>query len=200
MKRLLDIVLSLIAIIILSPIMLIVALLVRVNLGGPVIFTQRRAGLYGRVFTVYKFRSMTNETDETGKLLSNKQRLTKFGRILRSTSLDELPELFNIFKGDMSIIGPRPLLEEYLPRYSEEQMKRHNVRPGLTSLTAVNGRASLSWEDRLKMDVWYVHNVSFLLDLKIILKTVVTVFKRENINSNRGKFIGSSKDEETKSS
>lgn len=199
-KRLLDIVLSLIAIIILSPIMLIVALLVRVNLGGPVIFTQRRAGLYGRVFTVYKFRSMTNETDETGKLLSNKQRLTKFGRILRSTSLDELPELFNIFKGDMSIIGPRPLLEEYLPRYSEEQMKRHNVRPGLTSLTAVNGRASLSWEDRLKMDVWYVHNVSFLLDLKIILKTVVTVFKRENINSNRGKFIGSSKDEETKSS
>lgn len=189
-KRLLDITLSFLAIFILSPIMLIVALLVKTRLGSPVIFTQRRAGLHGKIFTVYKFRSMTNETDENDELLPNEQRLTKFGKLLRSTSLDELPELFNILKGDMSIIGPRPLLEEYLPRYSKEQMKRHNVRPGLTSYTAVNGRATLSWEDRLSMDVWYVNNVNFLLDIKIILKTLVTVFKRENISSNRGKFMG----------
>lgn len=195
-KRFLDIVLSLIAIIILSPIMLIVALLVRIKLGSPIIFTQRRAGLHGKVFTVYKFRSMTNEVNENGELLSNKKRLTKFGKALRSTSLDELPELFNIFKGDMSIIGPRPLLEEYLTRYNEEQMKRHNMRPGLTSLTAVNGRASLSWKDRLEMDVWYVQNVSFLLDCKIIFKTIITVFKRENISSNRGKFTGTDNDKE----
>lgn len=190
-KRFLDITLSFIAIVILLPIMILVALLVKTKLGSPVIFTQRRAGLHGEVFTVYKFRTMTNDTDEYGELLSNKERLTKFGRLLRSTSLDELPELFNIFKGDMSIIGPRPLLEEYLPRYSAEQMKRHNMRPGLTSLTAVNGRATLSWDDRFKMDVWYVHHVSFMLDLKIVLKTVITVFKRENINSDRGKFMGS---------
>jgi len=179
--------------------MLIVALLVRVKMGSPIIFTQRRAGLHGRVFTLYKFRSMTNKKDENGELLPNDQRLTKFGRLLRSTSLDELPELFNILKGDMSIIGPRPLLEEYLPMYSDEQMKRHNMRPGLTSLTAVNGRASLSWEARLEMDVWYIYNASFLLDCKIILKTVVTVFKRENISSDRGKFTGN-KESEKKSS
>jgi len=190
-KRMLDIVISLIAIIILSPIMLIVSLLVKTNLGSPVIFTQERAGYHGKVFKLYKFRSMTNAVDENGMLLPNKQRLTKFGKLLRSTSMDELPELFNILKGDMSIIGPRPLLTEYLTRYNEEQKKRHNVRPGLTSLTAVNGRATLSWEDRLAMDVWYVNNVNFLLDCKIILKTVSTVIKRENISSNRGKFMGS---------
>jgi len=196
MKRFIDMALSLFAIIILSPIILIVAILVKTRLGSPVIFTQRRAGLHGKVFTVYKFRSMTNETDEKGELLPNDKRLTKFGKLLRSTSLDELPELFNIFKGDMSIIGPRPLLEEYLPRYSKEQMKRHNVRPGLTTYTAVNGRATLSWEDRLSMDVWYVKNISFFLDLKIVLKTVITVFKRENISSDRGKFMGSSNKKE----
>ncbi|WP_368652903.1 sugar transferase [Ornithinibacillus sp. 4-3] len=189
-KRLIDIILSLTAIILLSPIMLIVYILVKVNLGSPAIFTQRRAGLYGEVFTLYKFRSMTNETDEQGELLPNKMRLTKFGKVLRSTSLDELPELFNILKGDMSIIGPRPLLEEYLPRYNERQMKRHNVRPGLTSYTAVNGRATLSWEERLEKDVWYVKNVSFWLDCKIIFKTILTVLKRENISSDRGKFMG----------
>lgn len=189
-KRTLDIIISFFSILILSPIMLLVALLVRVNLGSPVIFTQERAGLHGKVFTLYKFRSMTNAVDEKGNLLPNKQRLTKFGRLLRSTSLDELPELLNILKGDMSFIGPRPLLTEYLPRYNEEQKKRHNVRPGLTSFTAVNGRASLSWDERLKMDVWYVNNVSFILDLKILFKTFITVFKRENISSNRGKFMG----------
>lgn len=192
-KRFFDIVLSLIAIVVLSPVMLVVAMLVGLKLGRPVIFKQRRAGLHGRVFTVYKFRSMTNEKDANGELLPNDKRLTRFGKVLRSTSLDELPELFNILKGDMSIIGPRPLLEEYLPRYSEEQMKRHNMRPGLTSLTAVNGRATLSWEDRLDMDVQYVNNVSFLMDCKIVLKTVITVFKRENISSDRGKFMGTSK-------
>lgn len=172
--------------------MLVVALLVRLNLGSPVIFTQKRAGLYGNVFKLYKFRSMTNAVDEHGNLLPNNKRLTKFGRILRSTSMDELPELFNILKGDMSFVGPRPLLTEYLPRYSEEQKKRHNVRPGLTSLSAVNGRASLSWEERLKMDVWYVQNMNFFLDFKIILKTFITVFKRENVSGDRGKFMGSS--------
>lgn len=192
-KRVLDITLSLFGIIITLPIMIIVAILVRVNLGNPIIFTQKRAGLYGKTFKLYKFRSMTNEVDENGKLLPNEQRLTKFGRILRSTSLDELPELFNIIKGDMSLIGPRPLLIEYLPRYNSEQKKRHNVKPGLTGFTAVNGRASLSWEESLKMDVWYVENISFILDLKIFLKTFVTVFKRENISSDRGKFKGSKK-------
>lgn len=179
--------------------MLVIAVLVRINLGSPIIFTQKRAGLHGKVFTLYKFRSMTNEVDEQGELLSNKQRLTRFGKMLRSTSMDELPELFNILMGDMSLIGPRPLLEEYLPRYNDEQMKRHSVRPGLTSLTAVNGRASLSWDERLSMDVWYVKNVSVFLDCKILIKTIVTVFKRENISSNRGKFMGSSKENESKS-
>src|SRR5699024_448991 len=198
-KRFLDIIVSLASIIVLSPIMLVIAVLVRINLGSPIIFTQKRAGLHGKVFTLYKFRSMTNEVDEQGELLSNKQRLTRFGKMLRSTSMDELPELFNILMGDMSLIGPRPLLEEYLPRYNDEQMKRHSVRPGLTSLTAVNGRASLSWDERLSMDVWYVKNVSVFLDCKILIKTIVTVFKRENISSNRGKFMGSSKENESKS-
>ena len=190
LKRTLDIIISFLSILILSPIMLIVALFVKINLGSPVIFTQERAGLHGKVFTLYKFRSMTNAVDEKGKLLPNEQRHTRFGKLLRSTSLDELPELINILKGDMSFIGPRPLLTEYLPRYNEEQKKRHNVRPGLTSYTAVNGRASLSWDERLKMDVWYVNNVSFILDLKILFKTFITVFKRENISGNRGKFMG----------
>jgi|SRR5699024_901374 len=189
-KRFLDISLSLIGIVITSPIMLIVAILVKTKLGSPILFKQERAGKHGEIFTVFKFRSMTNETDESGELLPNKERLTKFSKFLRTTSMDELPELFNILNGEMSIIGPRPLLVEYLPRYSDEQMKRHNVRPGLTSLTAVNGRASLSWAERLDMDVWYVNNVTFALDLKIIFKTVLTVFKRENIHSDRGKFMG----------
>lgn len=189
-KRLLDIVFSLILLIVLSPIIIITAILVRTKLGSPIIFTQERVGLNNEIFTLRKFRSMTNETDENGELLSKDERLTKFGKLIRSTSLDELPELFNILKGDMSFIGPRPLLVEYLPRYNSEQIKRHNVRPGLTSYTAVNGRATLTWPDRLALDVWYVKNMSFLLDLKILIKTFITVFKRENIDGTRGKFMG----------
>lgn len=189
-KRFIDIVLSVIAIIIFFPMMLIVAILVRLNLGKPIIFKQDRVGLNERIFTLYKFRSMSDKTDEFGELLPKNNRLTKFGKIIRSTSLDELPELFNILKGDMSIIGPRPLLVEYLPRYNNHQKKRHNIRPGLTSYAAANGRASLDWETSLDLDVWYVDNVTFWLDIKIIIKTIVTVFKRENINSDRGKFKG----------
>jgi len=189
-KRLLDIIFSLLLLICLSPIMLITAILVRVKLGSPVIFTQDRVGLNNKVFKLYKFRSMTNEVDENGELLPKDDRMTKLGKLIRSTSLDELPELWNILKGDMSFIGPRPLLVEYLPRYDEEQIKRHNVRPGLTSYTAVNGRASLSWQERFKVDVWYVKNMLFLLDLKILVKNFITVFKRENIDGTRGKFMG----------
>lgn len=186
----LDIIFSLISIILLSPILIIVAILVRINLGSPIIFTQERTGLNGKTFTVYKFRSMTNEVDDEGNLLPNELRLTRFSKIFRSTSLDELPELFNILKGDMSFVGPRPLLTEYLDLYTDEQMKRHNVRPGLTSYTAVNGRSTLSWDKRFEMDVWYVKNMSFWLDFRIILKTFVTVIKRENTTSDRGKFQG----------
>lgn len=189
-KRLLDITFSLFFIILLSPLFIIIALLVRVNLGRPIIFTQERQGFNGQPFLIYKFRSMTNEKDEKGNLLPNEERLTSFSKIFRSTSLDELPELFNILKGDMSFIGPRPLLMEYDELYNEEQRKRHNVRPGLTSYTAVNGRSTLSWEKRFEMDVWYVENVSFWLDLKILLKTFIVVLKRENTTSDRGKFQG----------
>lgn len=191
-KRLLDIIGSLAGLIILSPVMLITAVLVKRKLGSPVIFTQQRAGRHGKVFKLYKFRSMTNERDENGELLPNKERMTKFGRLLRSTSMDEVPEMINILKGDMSFVGPRPLLAEYLEIYSEEQMKRHNVKPGLTGYTAVNGRASLSWEEKFEMDVWYVNNVSFLLDLKIFIKTFTTVLKRKDITGERGRFTGDS--------
>ena len=181
-KRPMDIVLSLLAIIILSPVLLIVALLVRVKLGSPVIFKQNRPGLNEKIFTLYKFRTMTNEKDENGELLPNGIRLTKLGRILRATSLDELPELFNILKGDMSIIGPRPLLIEYLPLYNENQKHRHDVRPGLSGLAQVNGRNAISWEEKFDYDIEYVENLTFLLDLKIILKTFFKVLKREGIN------------------
>lgn len=181
-KRPMDIVLSLLAIIILSPVLLIVALLVRVKLGSPVIFKQRRPGLNENIFTLYKFRTMTDEKDENGELQPNHIRLTKLGRILRATSLDELPELFNILKGDMSIIGPRPLLIEYLPLYNEKQKHRHDVRPGLSGLAQVNGRNAISWDEKFDYDIEYVENLTFLLDLKIILKTFFKVLKREGIN------------------
>jgi len=189
-KRLLDIVFSSLFIILFSPILIIVSLIVRFNLGSPIIFTQERTGMHEKTFTVYKFRSMTDERDENGELLPNEERMTKFSKIFRSTSLDELPELFNILKGDMSFIGPRPLLTQYVELYNEEQRKRHNVRPGLTSYTAVNGRSTLSWQKRFEMDTWYVENMSFLLDLKILIKTFIVVFKRENTTSDRGKFQG----------
>lgn len=181
-KRLQAIVLSLIAIIILSPILLITYLLVRVKFGKPAIFIQKRVGKDGKVFDLYKFRTMTNQRDEDGKLLPDDQRLTSFGEKLRSTSLDELPELFNVLKGDMALIGPHPLLVKYLPLYNDEQARRHEVRPGLTGYAQVNGRNTITWEDRFKLDVEYVDNVTFLNDWKIIFKTIKTVFKREGIS------------------
>lgn len=182
-KRPMDFILSLIAIIVLSPVFLIVALLVKIKLGSPVIFKQQRPGLNEKIFTMYKFRTMTDERDENGELLPDSVRLTKFGRFLRSTSLDELPELFNILKGDMSIVGPRPLLVQYLPLYNDHQKRRHEVRPGLTGLAQVNGRNAISWEEKFDLDVRYVDHVSFIGDWKIILLTVKKVFVREGINS-----------------
>ncbi|PFK38345.1 sugar transferase [Bacillus cereus] len=182
-KRPMDFILSLIAIIVLSPLFLIVTLLVKTKLGSPVLFKQERPGLHGDIFKMYKFRTMTDEKDENGELLPDSIRLTKFGKFLRSTSLDELPGLFNIFKGDMSIIGPRPLLVQYLPLYNEHQKRRHEVRPGLSGLAQVNGRNAISWEEKFNYDVEYVDNVSFITDWKIILLTIKKVFIREGINS-----------------
>ena len=182
-KRLLDIVLSFLAAVILSPVMLITAVLVRIKLGSPVLFRQERPGKDGKIFRMYKFRTMTDEKDEEGHLLSDEMRLTEFGRILRSASLDELPELFNILKGDMSIVGPRPLLVKYLPLYNEHQRHRHDVRPGFTGYAQANGRNSLTWEEKFDMDVYYVNHVSLIMDIKIILKTVKAVLLREGITS-----------------
>ena len=196
-KRLLDFVLALLALIILSPVFLIVAILVRIKLGSPIIFKQERPGLHEKIFRMYKFRTMTDARDENGELLPDDVRLTKFGKILRSTSLDELPELWNILKGDMSIVGPRPLLVKYLPLYSEEQKHRHDVRPGFTGLAQVNGRNSISWDEKFKWDIKYVDDVSFLQDFKIILNTVKVVFKRDGITSDTSvtmeEFVGSKK-------
>ena len=180
-KRPMDFVLSLIAIIVLSPVFLVVAVLVRIKLGSPVIFKQERPGLNEKIFTLYKFRSMTDERDENGELLPDSVRLTKFGKFLRSTSLDELPELVNILKGDMSIVGPRPLAVLYLPYYNEIEKHRHDVRPGLSGLAQIHGRNTLSWEDRFNYDIQYVNNITFLVDLKIIFQTFLKVFKREGV-------------------
>ena len=182
-KRLIDFILSLIAIIVLSPILLIVALLVRTKLGSPVIFKQERPKINKKIFTLYKFRTMTDAKDEHGNLLPDDIRLTKFGKLLRSTSLDELPELFNILKGDMAIVGPRPLLVRYLPLYNEHQKHRHDVRPGFTGWAQCNGRNAISWEEKFDLDVYYTEHVSLLLDIKIILKTVKVVLFREGISS-----------------
>ena len=182
-KRCLDFVLSLAALIILSPVLLLVAILVRCKLGSPILFKQKRPGLHEKIFCMYKFRTMTDAKDADGNLLPDEVRLTKFGKLLRSTSLDELPELFNILKGDMAIVGPRPLLVQYLPRYNERQRRRHDVRPGSTGLAQVNGRNSISWQEKFEWDVRYVENVSFLMDLRIIAKTVKVVLKRDGISS-----------------
>lgn len=182
-KRFLDFILSLLAIVVLSPIYLVVAILVKTKLGSPVLFTQDRPGKDEKIFKMYKFRTMTDQRDEEGNLLPDDIRLTKFGKLLRSTSLDELPELFNILKGDMSIVGPRPLLVRYLPLYNEHQKHRHDVRPGFTGWAQCNGRNAISWEEKFDLDVYYVNHISFLLDLKIIFKTVKTVLFREGISS-----------------
>ncbi|MCR4923377.1 MAG: sugar transferase [Lachnospiraceae bacterium] len=200
-KRFFDILLSFIAIVILSPVYIILAILVRTKLGSPVLFHQDRPGLKGKIFPMYKFRSMTDERDEKGELLPDEVRLTSFGKKLRSTSLDELPELFSILKGDMSIVGPRPLLVQYLPLYNERQSHRHDVRPGLTGLAQVNGRNSLSWEDKFEYDVEYTEKYSFFMDVRIIFMTVKNVVKREGISPEGAAtmdFFRGSKDKEDK--
>ncbi len=181
-KRLFDIVLSLLAIVLLSPLLIVLAILVRVKLGSPVIFRQKRPGLHGKIFELCKFRTMTDARDEKGELLSDEIRLTAFGKKLRSTSLDELPEFFNILKGDMSFVGPRPLLVQYLPLYNKEQARRHDVLPGLTGWAQVNGRNAISWEEKFRYDVEYVDKLSFAMDVKIIFMTVKSVLKREGIS------------------
>ena len=185
-KRFFDVVLSACALIVLSPVLLAVAVLVRLKLGSPVIFHQERLGKDEKTFRLYKFRSMTDERDEEGNLLPDEARLTKFGRLLRSTSLDELPELWNILKGDMSIVGPRPLLVSYLPYYTEEERHRHDIHPGLTGLAQVNGRSFITWEEIFAYDVEYVQNVALLKDLKIIFQTVVKVLRRADIADTTG--------------
>ena len=182
-KRIIDILLSLVVIVLFFWLYLIVAVLVRVKLGSPVIFRQPRPGKDEKVFNLYKFRTMTDARDKDGNLLPDEDRLPDFGKKLRATSLDELPEFFNILKGDMSFVGPRPLLVKYLPLYNEEQRHRHDVRPGLTGWAQVNGRNLLSWEDRFEKDVFYVNHISFLMDLKIVFMTVAVVFRHNDINS-----------------
>ncbi|MEK5079735.1 sugar transferase [Solibacillus sp. FSL W7-1436] len=182
-KRPMDFLLALIALIVLSPILLIITILVRIKLGSPVLFIQERPGKDAKIFKMYKFRTMSDARDDKGKLLPNEIRLTKFGKMLRSTSLDELPGLINIIKGDMSIIGPRPLLIDYLPLYNEHQKKRHNVRPGLSGLAQVNGRNAITWEQKFDYDVRYIEEITFINDMKIIFNTILKVLKRADINS-----------------
>lgn len=181
-KRVFDIVMSLVLIILLSPVILLVAVLVGIKMGWPVFFVQERVGKDNQIFKIYKFRTMSNSVDKKGQPLSDEMRLTKFGQFLRQTSLDELPELFNILKGEMSFVGPRPLLVEYLPEYDEHQIRRHEIRPGLTGWAQVNGRNLVSWEERFNLDVWYVDHRHFGLDLKILWMTVIKVLKREGIS------------------
>lgn len=194
-KRPQDFLCASLALIILSPIMLIIAIMIRVKLGKPVIFMQERPGVDGKIFKLYKFRSMNDAKDKNGMLLSDEERLGNFGRLLRSTSLDELPELVNIIRGDLSVVGPRPLLVKYLSRYNKHQARRHEVRPGFTGLAQVNGRNSISWEEKFDWDVKYVDNITFLGDWKIIFQTVKTVLKREGISSGNSatmeEFVGS---------
>ena len=182
-KRMFDLVLSSFALLLLSPLLVLLVLLVRGRLGSPVLFKQVRPGLHGHPFTIYKFRSMTNERGADGELLPDEVRLTPFGKFLRSSSLDELPELFNVIKGDMSLVGPRPLAVVYLERYSSEQARRHDVLPGITGLAQVSGRNAISWQERFAFDVWYVDNMSLWLDLKILWRTVLKVLKRDGINA-----------------
>lgn len=197
MKRLFDFTITLIGLILLSPIILLTTMLVRIKLGSPVFFRQQRPGLHAMPFYVIKFRTMTDQTDSEGRLLPDEVRLTEFGKLLRRLSLDELPQLFNVLKGDLSLVGPRPLLMEYLPLYSPEQSRRHEVRPGITGWAQVNGRNAISWEEKFRLDVWYVDNQSFLLDLKILCITIIKILKREGVSATghvtMPKFIGMKK-------
>lgn len=197
-KRILDILISLTFIVLFSWLYLILVILVRIKLGSPVLFCQERPGYNEKIFTLYKFRTMTDKRDEKGNLLPDSERLTKFGSMLRSTSLDELPEMFNILKGDMSLIGPRPLLVEYLPYYTEEERLRHSVRPGLTGLAQVSGRNYLAWDKRLARDVEYVNHISFIMDVRIIIKTIMVVLKKEDIAIDTNIVEGNLCDERTR--
>lgn len=196
LKRFLDIIIASIALILLLPLYAFVAYKVKKNLGSPVLFRQVRPGLHGRPFEMIKFRTMKDAIDANGQLLPDSERLTPFGRMLRSSSLDEMPELWNVIKGDMSIVGPRPLLMEYLPLYNEEQAKRHEVRPGMTGYAQVNGRNAISWDEKFKLDTWYVENQSIWLDFKIMLKTVKKVLAKDDISAEgeatMSKFTGNS--------
>ncbi len=198
-KRMLDFIISLFGIVVLSPLFLILIIIGTVKMKGNPLFTQERPGYREKIFKLVKFRTMTNEKDENGNLLPDEKRLIPYGKFLRSTSLDEIPELFNILKGDMAIIGPRPLLVRYLDRYSDEQHHRHDVRPGLTGYAQAHGRNALSWEDRFDMDLWYVKNISFITDIKIIIDTVKAVLKKDGINSENSatmeEFMGTKKDD-----
>ena len=200
-KRLLDIIIASIALILLSPLYAFVAYKVKKNLGSPVLFRQVRPGLHGKPFEMIKFRTMKDAVDKQGNLLPDSERLTPFGQMLRSTSLDEMPELWNVIKGDMSIVGPRPLLMEYLPLYNAEQAKRHNVRPGMTGHAQVNGRNAISWEEKFKLDTWYVENQSIWLDFKIMFKTVHKVLAKDDISAEgeatMTRFTGSQHKDET---
>ncbi|MFC3883540.1 sugar transferase [Bacillus songklensis] len=182
MKRMFDFIFSSLLLLFLSPLIFLIALLVRIHLGAPVFFKQLRPGLHGKPFLLYKFRTMTDRRDENGKLLPDSERLTAFGKFLRRYSMDEIPQLFNVMKGELSMVGPRPLLMEYLPLYTKEQMRRHEVKPGITGWAQVNGRNSITWEEKFKLDVWYVDNQSFFLDLKILLITILLVLRSKNIN------------------
>jgi sugar transferase EpsL len=182
-KRVIDMILSGLALIILSPLLVIISLVILIKMGMPILFKQMRPGLNGKPFFMYKLRTMTNEKDEKGNPLPDEQRLTRLGRFLRSTSLDELPELFNVLKGDMSLVGPRPLLMQYLDRYTPEQARRHEVKPGITGWAQVNGRNAITWEERFALDVWYVDNWSLWLDMKILVVTIVKVLKKEGISA-----------------
>jgi len=183
LKRLLDFTLAFVGLLVLAPVMLVLAVLVRKKLGKPVIFAQLRPGLNEKIFKMYKFRTMTDERDSNGTLLSDEKRLTPFGKFLRSSSLDELPELFNVLKGEMSLVGPRPLLPEYLPLYNKEQAQRHNVKPGITGWAQINGRNAISWEEKFNFDVWYVNNINLTLDLKILFITIKKVFIKEGVTA-----------------
>lgn len=197
LKRFFDIFISVLCLIVLLPAMLLICVLILINLGSPIIFLQERPGKDGKIFKMLKFRTMLNNKNKSGDFLPDKQRITKFGKILRNSSLDELPELFNVLKGDMSIVGPRPLLVEYLPLYSENQARRHEVLPGITGWAQINGRNSISWDKKLKLDQWYVDNHNFYLDIKIIYKTFIKVLIKSDIDDGatigKSKFLGNKK-------